>query len=140
MGVKLQPIVVKSGNEKGTSSSSSSKNSAEAAIHTFTVGHILKCPLLIISYELFRKYADVLNDVPKLDIIGRHSDPSLPSLQIHSHLYKSTAIHPPHTCSYTSSHANLTSSHFAHTFFSCILTSSHILAHTLTHALTPFSL
>ena len=46
-----------------------SSSAAAAAINTFKVGHITKCPLLIISYELFRKYAAVLNEVPKLDII-----------------------------------------------------------------------
>jgi SNF2 family DNA or RNA helicase len=51
------------------SSSTGAANSAEAIVNTFRLGHITMSPVLIISYEMFRKHSARLNLTPKLDII-----------------------------------------------------------------------
>jgi len=54
---KLTPLCVRSG------------AGAEGAINTFKYSHISMSPVMIISYEMFRKYIDLINDVPSLEII-----------------------------------------------------------------------
>jgi hypothetical protein len=51
------------------SSTTGAANSAEAVVNTFRLGHITMSPVLVISYEMFRKHSAKLNLTPKLDII-----------------------------------------------------------------------
>lgn len=57
MNTKVSPICARSGPE------------ADTAVDTFRVGHAARSPVLIISYDMFRKHADTLNTVPNLDVL-----------------------------------------------------------------------
>ena len=57
LGVRLNAIRVRAGAQ------------ASADVQTFVVGHRSMSPVLIISYELFRKHASTINKVPKLEVI-----------------------------------------------------------------------
>lgn len=57
LGVKLKPVCARSG------------PSADDAVDTFRVSHARNSPVLIISYEMFRKHAAVLNTVQQLDVL-----------------------------------------------------------------------
>ena len=57
LGVRLNAIRVRAGSQ------------ARLDINTFIVGHRTMSPVLIISYELFRKYINEINKVPKLEIV-----------------------------------------------------------------------
>ena len=57
LGVRLNAIRVRGGAQ------------ASNDVQTFIVGHRTMSPVLIISYELFRKFASKINAVPKLEVI-----------------------------------------------------------------------
>lgn len=57
LGVRLNAIRVRPGAQ------------AAADVQTFIVGHRTMSPVMIISYELFRKHAESINRVPRLEVI-----------------------------------------------------------------------
>lgn len=54
---RLNPLCCRSGDK------------AESTLQNFRISHVAISPLLIISYELFRKNLDTINSVPKLELI-----------------------------------------------------------------------
>lgn len=58
LGFKVNPLIIKPGGDD-----------AEIMINTFTISRISKYPILVISYEMFRKYSLLINKVPKLELM-----------------------------------------------------------------------
>ena len=57
LGQKLVPLCCRSGEK------------AESTVNNFRMSHAAQSPLLIISYEMFRKYAQTINLVPNLEVM-----------------------------------------------------------------------
>ena len=57
LGPKLVPLCCRSGDK------------SESTINNFRMSHAAQSPLLIISYEMFRKHAENINEVPYLEVI-----------------------------------------------------------------------
>jgi DNA repair and recombination protein RAD54B len=57
LGVRMSPIVVQSG------------DTAVSTINTFTISRASRYPVLLTTYDLFRRFAVQLNQVPRLDLL-----------------------------------------------------------------------
>eukprot|EP01032_Pedospumella_encystans_P031307 gene31307-35337_t len=57
LGTKLKPLVIRSGSD------------ASAIINTFAIRMASLYPVMVLSYEMFRKHATLLNSVPGLELM-----------------------------------------------------------------------